>query len=96
MKLTSDIFERLPQAWVLVGLLIISSGLYLGFEYSVVFVYLGIGVLSTVYGLALFVLLALDGPKKSNTRPLSRDFISIGATVVMPTPQADQEPTSSL
>ena len=95
MKLTSDIFERLPQAWVLVGLLIISTGVYLGFDYSIVFVYLGIGILCTVYGLALFVLLLLDGPGKSNARPLSRDFISIGATVMTPTPQADQESTSS-
>ena len=95
MKLTTDLFERLPQAWVLVGLLIISTGLYLGFDYSLVFVYLGIGILSTVYGLALFVLRLLDGPKKTNTRPLSRDFISIGSGAMTPTPQADQEPTSS-
>jgi hypothetical protein len=81
--------------WVLVGLLIISSGLYLGFEYSIVFVYLGIGILSTVYGFALFVLRILDGPRNSNVRPLSKDFISIGATVIMPAPQSDQEPTSS-
>jgi hypothetical protein len=95
MKLISDIFERLPQVWVLVGLLIISSGLYLGFDYSIVFVYLGIGFICTVYGLALFVLLLLDGPKRSNTRPLSQGFISVGSTVIMPTPQADQEPPSS-
>jgi len=95
MKLTSEIFERLPQVWVLVGLLIISTGLYLGFEYSAVFVYLGVGIICTVYGLALYVLLILDGPKRSNTRPLSKDFISIGSTVIMPTPRADQEPTSS-
>ena len=86
MKLISDIFERLPQVWVLVGLLIISSGLYLGFDYSII---------CTVYGLALFVLLLLDGPKRSNTRPLSQGFISVGSTVIMPTPQADQEPPSS-
>ncbi len=94
MKLTSDIVERLPQAWVLVGLLIISTGLYLGFDSPVVFVYLGIGILGSVYGLALFALRLLDGPKRSDTRPLSRNFISIGSTVIMPAPQADQEPTS--
>jgi multisubunit Na+/H+ antiporter MnhC subunit len=94
MKLTSDIKERHAQAWVLVGLLIISTGVYLGFDYSAVFVYLGIGIICTVYGLALFVFLILDGPRKSNIRPLSRNFISIGATVIMPAPQADQEPTS--
>ena len=95
MKLISDIFERLPQVWVLVGLLIIATGLYLGFDYSIVFVYLGIGVVCFLYGVALFVLLLLDGPTRSKARPLSRDFISIGETVVMPTPQADQEPTAS-
>ncbi len=95
MRLTSDIFERLPQVWVLVGLLIIATGLYLGFDYSLVFVYLGIGIISFVYGLVLFVLLLLEGPGRSKARPLSRDFISIGATVIMPTPQADQEPTSN-
>jgi len=95
MRLTSDIFERLPQVWVLVGLLIIASGVFLGFDYSLVFVYLGIGVLCFLYGIVLFGLLLLEGPKKSKASPLSRDFISIGATVHMPTPEADQEPTSS-
>jgi hypothetical protein len=95
MRLISDIFERLPQVWVLVGLLIIATGLYLGFDYSLVFVYLGIGIICFLYGLVLFVLLHLEGSRKSKARPLSRDFISIGSTVVMPTPQSDQEPTSN-
>lgn len=93
MKLVSEIFERLPQVWVLVGLLIIATGLWLGFDYSIVFVYLGLGILCFLYGVVLFVLLALEGPRKTNKRPLSRDFISIGETVVMPTPETDQEPT---
>ena len=95
MRLVSDIFERLPQVWILVGLLIMASGIYLGFDYSIVFVYLGLGVLCFLYGVVLFVLLALEGPKKTNVRPLSREFISIGETVVMPTPRADQESTST-
>ena len=95
MRLTTDIVERLPQVWVLVGLLIIATGLYLGFDYSLVFVYLGIGVISFVYGLVLFTLLLIEGPRKSKAKRLSRDFISIGATVIMPTPKADQEPTPS-
>lgn len=95
MRLVSDIFERLPQVWILVGLLIMASGIYLGFDYSIVFVYLGLGMLCFLYGVVLFVLLALEGPKKTNVRPLSRDFISIGETVVMPTPRADQESTAT-
>jgi len=95
MRLTTDMFERLPQVWVLVGLLIIATGLYLGFDYSLVFVYLGVGILSFAYGLALYAIMLLEGPRRTKTRPLSRDFISIGETVVMPTPQTDQETISS-
>ena len=95
MRLVTDIFERLPQVWILVGLLIMATGVYLGFDYSIVFVYLGLGVLCFLYGVVLFVLLALEGPKKSNARPLSRDFISIGETVVMPAPSADQDSTTT-
>lgn len=95
MKLVSDIFERLPQVWVLVGLLIISSGLYLGFDYSLIFVYLGVGILCFVYGVALYVMLLLEGPKKSNARPLSRNFISAGAPVAMTSSSVEQESSSS-
>lgn len=95
MRLSTEIFERLPQVWVLVGLLIITSGMYLGFDYSIVFAYLGLGVISFLYGLVLFVLLRLEGPKRSKARPLSKDFISIGNTVIMPAQQADQEQTSN-
>ncbi len=95
MKLTSDIFERLPQVWVLVGLLIIASGLYLGFDYSIVFVYLGLGVVCFLYGVTLFAMLLLEGPTRKKARPLSRDFIQIGETVVMPTIKADEETTPS-
>ena len=95
MRLTTEIFERLPQVWILVGLLIIATGLYLGFDYSLVFVYLGIGAICFLYGVALFVLLLGERPRKSKARPLSKDFISIGAEVAMPTQVADQERTSN-
>jgi multisubunit Na+/H+ antiporter MnhC subunit len=94
MKLVSDIFERLPQVWVLVGLLFFATGLYLGFDYSLVFVYLGIGAICLAYGVVLFVLLLGERPKKSKARTLSRDFISIGSNVVMPAADASQESTS--
>ncbi len=89
MKLVSDIFERLPQVWVLLGLLFFSGGLYLGFDYSLAFVYLGVGVVCFLYGLLLFVFMQREGTRKSNIRPLSKDFISIGSTVVMPTPETE-------
>ncbi|MBT8107056.1 MAG: hypothetical protein KJP17_02390 [Gammaproteobacteria bacterium] len=89
MRLISDIFERLPQVWVLLGLLFIATGLYLGFDYSLVFIYLGIGLVCFVYGVVLFFFLLREKPRRSNVSPLSRDFIQIGATTMMPTPVGD-------
>ena len=95
MKLISDIFERLPQVWVLLGLLFASGGLYLGFDYSLAFVYFTVGAICFLYGVLLFVFMQREGAGKANARPLSKDFISIGATVVMPAQQADQETTAN-
>lgn len=89
MRLVSDIFERLPQVWILLGLLFFATGLYLGFDYSLIFIYLGIGLLCFAYGVVLFFFLLREKPKKSNASPLSRNFIQIGETVVMPTPTSD-------
>jgi hypothetical protein len=89
MQLVSDIFERLPQVWILLGLLFIAGGLYLGFDYSLVFIYLGIGLVCFMYGVVLFFFLLREKPKKSNVSPLSKNFIQIGATVVMPTPTGE-------
>ena len=87
MRLVSDIFERLPQVWILLGLLFFATGLYLGFEYSLVFVYLGVGLACFSYGVVLFFFMLREKPKKSNVSPLSKNFIQIGETVVMPSPK---------
>ncbi len=95
MNLISDIIERLPQVWVLLGLLFITGGLYLGFDSSLVFVYLTVGTICFLYGALLFVFMQREGRGRSNPRPLSRDFISAGATVIMPASEVEQEPTAS-
>jgi len=45
MWLPSPIYERVPQFWLLLGLLFFAFGLYLGFEFNLIFIYLGIGIL---------------------------------------------------
>ena len=45
MWLPSPIYERVPQFWLLLGLLFFAFGLYLGFDFNLIFVYLGIGLL---------------------------------------------------
>ena len=84
MRFIADIFERLPMVWVLLGLLFFATGLYLGFDYTLTFVYLLVGAACSMYGLVLFIFLRRENPRRANPSPLSRNFISAGSTVVMP------------
>ena len=43
MFVPKSIYERLPQFWLLLGLLFMSSGIYLSFDYSLSFLYFGVG-----------------------------------------------------
>jgi hypothetical protein len=84
MRLFTIVFERLPMVWLLLGLLFIAGGLYLGFDYKLTFVYLIVGGFCSMYGLLLFVFLRFERPKKSPARTLSPNFISAGENVAMP------------
>ena len=44
MWLPTPIYERVPQFWLLLGLLFFAFGLYLGFEFDLIFIYIGIGI----------------------------------------------------
>ncbi len=56
MWLPTPIYKRIPQFWLLLGLLFMSSGTYIGFDYSVSFLYFGVGLFSCVWSLCIFVL----------------------------------------
>ena len=71
----SDLIERAPMVWLLLGLLIISGGLYLGFDSALSFVYMFVGGFCSVYGIVLFIFLAFEKPRATPSRPLSPDFI---------------------
>ncbi len=43
MWIPTPIYERLPQFWLLLGLLFMASGVFLGFDYWLSFVYLAVG-----------------------------------------------------
>ena len=55
MWLPTPVYERVPQFYVLVGLLLITDGLYLGFDFSYSFFYLGLGIASCAWGVAIFI-----------------------------------------
>jgi cbb3-type cytochrome oxidase subunit 3 len=54
MWLPTPIYERIPQFWLLLGLLFMSSGTYLGFDYSLSFVYFGVGFVCCIWSLWIF------------------------------------------
>lgn len=56
MWLPTPVYERLPQFWILVGLLFIAGGAYLGIEYKYSSWYFGIGALSIIWGIVLFII----------------------------------------
>ncbi len=84
MGLFTTIFERLPMVWFLLGLLFSAAGLYLGFEYSLAFGYMMIGLFCCAYGLVLFVIRLRERSRTSAATRLSPKFISAGSTVIMP------------
>jgi hypothetical protein len=54
MWLPTPIYERIPQFWLLLGLLFMSSGTYLGFDYALSFVYFGVGFVCSAWSLWIF------------------------------------------
>ena len=95
MQLFNIIFERLPMVWFLLGLLFNSLALYLGLESPLFFVYLIVGWGCCAYGLAIFFLQKLEKPKQAEGTKLSPNFISAGATTVMPSPAKQEEAPQS-
>lgn len=75
MPKLNDLVERAPMVWLLLGLLIISGSLYLGFDNALSFVYMFVGGFCSVYGIVLFIFLAFEKPRTTPSRPLSPEFI---------------------
>ena len=95
MQIFTTVFERIPMVWFLLGLLFNATGLYLGFDYSLAFAYMVVGWLCCAYGLALFVFRLQNSPRTTAATRLSPNFVSAGATVVMPaTPNDENEQTT--
>jgi len=91
MQLFTLVFERLPMVWLLLGLLFNAAGLYLGFEYPLAFAYMIVGWFCCAYGLALFVFRLQERPRTTAATRLSPNFVSAGATVIMPVTPNDED-----
>ena len=55
MWLPTPVYERIPQFYVLLGMLFFTNGLYLGVEFDITLYYLGAGILSFLYGIGVFL-----------------------------------------
>jgi len=56
MWLPTPVYERVPAFYVLAGLLLITDGLYLGFELPIAFYYVGFGLASFTWGVAIRII----------------------------------------
>ncbi len=54
MFLPESIYNRIPQVWILMGLMFFSCGLYLGFEYKMIWIYLVMGTISLLRGIWVY------------------------------------------
>lgn len=91
----APIYERLPIVWFLVGLLFNATGLYLGFEYSVSFLWMIVGWFCCAYGAALFVFHLRERPRAAEKTRLSPKFVSAGSpTATCVAPNGDNAPVA--
>ena len=90
MRLVTIVLERLPMVWFLLGLLFNATGLYVGFRNPLVFAYLLVGWFCCAFGLVMIVQQLRERPRKSAANRLSPNFISVGATAIMPAMSAVQ------
>ena len=56
MQIPTFIQERVPQFWLLLGLLFLATGAYLGFEYPLTFLYFAVGVVCIFWSFCTVVL----------------------------------------
>ena len=54
MWIPTPIYERIPQFWLLLGLLFMSTGTYIGFDYKLSFLYFGVGFACSIWSLCIF------------------------------------------
>jgi len=62
MFIPTPIYERIPQVWLLLGLLFMSSGTYLGFDYSLSFFYFGVGFACCLWSMWIFTMRLRNRP----------------------------------
>jgi hypothetical protein len=79
MWLPKTVYERVPQYWLVLGLLFMSSGMYLGFEYRLSYFYFGIGLACALWSMWAFSVrlrnrtMSHDAESEFTQPPLNRE-----------------------
>ena len=75
MWLPNPIYERIQQFWILLGLLFVALGLYIGFDFELIFFYLALGILCFGRGIwiRMMRLRFRSTPKDSIDTPADND-----------------------
>lgn len=83
MRIPTPLYERLPQFWLLLGLLFMSTGTWLGFDYAATFIYFAIGIACVFWS---FCVVAL--------RPRKPEYAKAAEAAVVfdKKPSSDEEP----
>ena len=56
MWLPTPVYERIPQFWLLLGLLFMSCGRFIGFDYKLSFVFYGVGLICCLWSMWVFTM----------------------------------------
>ena len=70
MRLPESVYKRLPQFWLLLGVLFIVTGAFLGTDYPVTYIYFALGVICVFWSFCI-VALRPRKPEYSWTEPAS-------------------------
>lgn len=70
MRLPESVYKRLPQFWLLLGVLFIVTGVFLGTDYPVTYIYFALGVACVFWSFCI-VALRQRKPEYSWTEPAS-------------------------
>ena len=70
MWIPTPIYERIPQFWLLLGLLFMSCGTLLGFSFTLTYIYFGLGFACCLWSMSLFTMrLASRVPREEEGQP---------------------------
>jgi len=70
MRLPESVYKRLPQFWLLLGVLFLVTGVFLGTDYPVTYIYFALGIACVFWSFCI-VALRPRKPEYSWTEPAS-------------------------